>query len=595
MSHYAILPKLPVPSLGVSLDIFLCSLRPLLSPTEYSEAVRLTGVFSDRQGPYLQAKLARLAEGTDNWASHVWVQTRYLSNRSSLPVTNGSSALLTSFKWTGTADMLSTLSRYIMYMVPLVQAITTGTYPQDTVGGVPLCMEQYRYMAGGHRIPGPDRDTYSLSPDSRHIVVMHTGSVYKVPVCRGGEEGTVSVQEMYSLLSQVISLSEGSHGEGERAVGLLTALERDQWYSVRQQLMQSPTNRESLSAIEGSLFGVCLDTSDANTPADLLKQSRFGDRTGNFKFFNRWYGICCQSVFIPDGWLSWVTEHSMLDGGAIGLYAGMPDLTVPVETSSEIWNSKVELLNWEISPTLRAKQREAQLFLSQCYHKYDIHTFLFSDYGKDFLKRHDIYFQGYMQLCLQLSYHRLYHGLAAAYQPVSLRGFRHGRLEQPHSASAESRSFSEAMSDRASSDRDRYRLMLRGVRRHKEIATEAAQGNVYLKHLQALNMLAEREHMEIDLFNTSAYKVFTEPMLSGSSVYSPINGIGIYLPTSGEGHFIVFQPLDESQTINFAVCSVASSEGHVTSEEFSSTLWGVLLELRQLVESQAGNGVSSKL
>ena len=589
MSHYAVLPKLPVPSLGVSLDIFLCSLRPLLSPTEYSEAVRLTGVFSDRQGPYLQAKLARLAEGTDNWASHVWVHTRYSTNQSLLH-TNSSLALLSKFQLSGTNKFLVLVSQYLCSAVNTIQAITTGTYPQDTVGGVPLCMEQYRYMAGGHRIPGPERDTYSLSPDSRHIVVMHTGSVYKVPVCRGGEEGTVSVQEMYSLLSQVISLSEGSHGEGERAVGLLTALERNQWYSVRQQLMQSPTNRESLSAIEGSLFGVCLDTSDANTPADLLKQSRFGDPL----HFNRWFGLAFQFVFSRDGYVVWLMEHSMIDGSIIFPFLSPPK---PVETgfnTSAATPSKVELLNWEISPTLRAKQQEAQLFLSQCYHKYDIHTFLFSDYGKDFLKRHDIYFQGYMQLCLQLSYHRLYHGLAAAYQPVSLRGFRHGRLEQPHTVSAESRSFSEAMSDRASSDRDRYRLMLRGVRRHKEIATEAAQGNVYLKHLQALNMLAEREHMEIDLFNTSAYKVYTEPMLCSSCVPSDLPLLATYSHSHGRGHYVTFRPA--GGRVDFSITTLLNSPGQVTSGQFARALMSSLLDMRELLQSQGYPvGTSSKL
>ena len=594
MSHYAILPKLPVPPLSGSLDRFMSALRPLLSPRDFSEAVRVTGTFSEGQGPHLQARLERLAEETDNWASHVWVQTRYLTNRSPLPLTNGSSAILTPYKWTSMSDVLSTISRYTLYMVQVTERVRTGRYPQEVVGGVPLCMAQYRHMAGGHRLPGLTTDSYCQSPDSRHIIVMHAGSMYKVPVYLGGRECPVSVQEMYGLLSQVLT---DTQREGHRSVGLLTALERDQWYSAREQLMESPLNRETLRAVETCLFGVCLDQSDAGTPTGILKQSRFGDRTGNFESFNRWFGLACQAVFTRDGWLGWVSEHSMLDGGAISLFAGLPDLSEPVEPSSDTGTSpcEVELLSWDISPSIQARLQEARLFLSGCYHKYDIETFSFSEYGREFLRRHDVYFQGYIQLALQLAYYKLYHGLAATYQPVSLRAFRCGRLEQPHTVSAESVAFVEAMSDRTSSDRERHALMLSGIKRHREIATETAHGNVYLKHFQALKLLAEKEQLQIELFHSTAYRVFTTHKLSVSSVYSPIDGTGIYLPPSGEGHFFVFQPHDVTQVINFAVCTVASSPSYVASKEFCSTLRGVLMELRQVVLAKPSNGVSSKL
>ena len=145
------------------------------------------------QGPYLQAKLARLAEGTDNWASHVWVQTRYLSNRSSLLLSNGVATNLQPLSSGSVDSILHNLSRFICLRLYTFQRIRAKQVPQDRYAGEPLCMEQYKSLFGVSRIPGPERDTYSLSPDSRHIVVMHTGSVYKVPVSQWPLTNRISV------------------------------------------------------------------------------------------------------------------------------------------------------------------------------------------------------------------------------------------------------------------------------------------------------------------------------------------------------------------------------------------------------------------
>ena len=575
MSHYAILPKLPVPPLSGSLDRFLSSLRPLLSPRDFSEAVRVTGTFSEGQGPHLQARLERLAEETDNWASHVWVQTRYSTNQSLL-FTNAPVGLLSRFQLRDSNQFIVLVSRYVSAALNRIQALRTGRYPQEVVGGVPLCMAQYRHMAGGHRLPGLTTDSYCQSPDSRHIIVMHAGSMYKVPVYLGGGECLVSVQEMYGLLSQVLT---DTQREGHRSVGLLTALERDQWYSAREQLMESPMNRETLRAVETCLFGVCLDQSDAGTQTGILKQSRFGDPL----YFNRWFGLACQAVFTRDGYLAWLIDHSMLDGSSVSLFATPPDLSEPVEPSSDTGTSpcKVELLSWDISPSIQARLQEARLFLSGCYHKYDIETFSFSEYGREFLRRHDVYFQGYIQLALQLAYYKLYHGLAATYQPVSLRAFRCGRLEQPHTVSAESVAFVEAMSDRTSSDRERHALMLSGIKRHREIATETAHGNVYLKHFQALKMLAEKEQLQIELFHSTAYRVFTEPILCTSYVPSVLPILSTYSQLNDRGHYVTFRPTGD--LINFSITTILGSANQATSAQLASALLSSLIELREVL------------
>ena len=592
MSHYAILPKLPVPSLNASLDRFLSALKPLLTPSEFSETIRTTKTFADKQAPYLQGKLIQLAEETDNWASHARIQTRYLTNQSLL-FTNAPVGLLSKFELSDSSKFLALVSRCLSTALNRIQALRTERYPQEMVGSVPLCMEQYKQLVGGYRLPGLKIDSYSYSPDSRHIIVMHAGGVYKVPVYSTGREEPVSVQEMYSLLSQVLSHPQRTCGDRHRSVGLLTALERDQWYLAREELRMSSINRDSLAAVEGCLFGVCLDNSDAGTPTDLLKQSRFGDNTGNFKFFNRWFGLATQAVFTRDGYIAWMIEHSMVDGAVISLFAIPPDSEETIlETSST--SDKVELLNWEITPSIQSKLQEAKLFLSNCYNKYDIHTFHFTDYGKEFIKSHGIYFQGYIQLALQLAYYKLYHGLAATYQPVSMRRFRCGRLEQPHTVSEESKAFVESMTVNSEcSIREKYELMLSGIKKHRDITTDAVQGNVYLKHLQALKMLAESEQLQIEFFQNKSFKIFTEPLLCISCVHSFLPLLSTYSLSRGEGHYVIFRPAGD--LVNFSISTILKSSNQVTSSQFGSALLSSLLELRDLVLSQGTVSTNSKL
>ena len=61
------------------------------------------------------------------------------------------------------------------------------------IGSVPLCMEQYKHMIGEHKLHGLKIDSYSYSPASRHIIVMHAVVFTRYPCTMPGEE-PVSVQ-----------------------------------------------------------------------------------------------------------------------------------------------------------------------------------------------------------------------------------------------------------------------------------------------------------------------------------------------------------------------------------------------------------------
>lgn len=64
------LPKLPVPSLSHTLEMYLKVLRPITTDSQYENARKLAEQFqSEGEGERLQARLTEFARSTDNWVS----------------------------------------------------------------------------------------------------------------------------------------------------------------------------------------------------------------------------------------------------------------------------------------------------------------------------------------------------------------------------------------------------------------------------------------------------------------------------------------------------------------------------------------------
>ena len=175
MSRYSIIPKLLVPALSDSLDRFLKAMKPLTTQTQFSQLVQVTDSFSRREGMCLQTKLMKYAEETENWASRVWVDTRYLSNRKSLLFTNGKTTMRKKLNWSTQREMLLSISQHLSLLLRLLADIRDDRLPQEKVGAVPQCMSQYKRLVGGYRVPRPGIDTRVFSPNSKHIVVLHAG------------------------------------------------------------------------------------------------------------------------------------------------------------------------------------------------------------------------------------------------------------------------------------------------------------------------------------------------------------------------------------------------------------------------------------
>lgn len=61
------LPKLPIPDLAGTCEKYLAALKPLQSPREHSDTKHATQEFLRQEGPELQEKLRRYAEGRTSY------------------------------------------------------------------------------------------------------------------------------------------------------------------------------------------------------------------------------------------------------------------------------------------------------------------------------------------------------------------------------------------------------------------------------------------------------------------------------------------------------------------------------------------------
>ena len=589
------IPKLGVPSLFRSLEKFLDTMRPLQNEKEFARTIQMTETFENTTGPYLQEKLIKLSEEMDNWASYVWVHTRFLSNRSSLLFSNGTSTYRTVTNWTKLEDKINSISHCINFFLNLSEKIRNDQLPQEKIRDIPICMDQIKRIMSHYRQPGFKVDTYCSSPHSKHIIVMHAGNIYKLPFY---DTTTNQLKQIYSMIYDILTDQVGRPDDSVNlSVGLLTSLPRGECYVAMQEMKLSPVNANSLKIVEDSMFGICIDSLNVGTVDKALKLCRFGDHTENFKYFNRWFGLGFEIVFTNDGYLAVISEHSMFDGSVISifddLFSFQKEKDIEFNSDSEI-HVKAELLKWEISPAIQKKIEEARTILTDVYKSYDVITYDFTDFGKEYIHNQGVYFLGFVELAIQLTNYKLYNKLMASYQPVSMRLFHCGRLEQAPTVSSEAKAFIEAIVAKSTELKYKFKLMNLAIEKYKELMTDISRGQVYVKHLEGLKMLAEREQIDVELFNSTCFNnIFTNYQLATTYVYSTLPIVGAFITPSKTGHFVSFLPT--KYNIYFSICILKTSENYIPSKQFGCELNASLNEMKELIKSQISEWTKSKL
>jgi hypothetical protein len=110
------LPKLPVPDLNSSMNMYLDCVKSLELPDEaFTNVERLVKDFikKDGVGQALQSILLKRAQDRDNWAYDWWMDEKFLRNNKPLPINSNPAMVFPIETFVDESDQLKFASRLI--------------------------------------------------------------------------------------------------------------------------------------------------------------------------------------------------------------------------------------------------------------------------------------------------------------------------------------------------------------------------------------------------------------------------------------------------------------------------------------------------
>lgn len=146
---------------------------------------------------------------------------------------------------------------------------------------------------------------------------MRNGHIYALNVL-DGDGNIVSPSKIINRLKFVLN-DESSSSLAEYPLGVLTAIERNEWADIRKHLIEINAEN-SFEVIDSALLCVSLDDNsmfDLDNPVPIVQNMLHGDKNG---LHNRWFDKSISLIVCKDGTAGINFEHSWGDGVAVLRY-----------------------------------------------------------------------------------------------------------------------------------------------------------------------------------------------------------------------------------------------------------------------------------
>ncbi|XP_041804022.1 choline O-acetyltransferase, partial [Chelmon rostratus] len=591
------LPKLPLPTLKDTLDMYLRCMKHLLTEEQLNKTQHIVKQFGapGGVGELLQSKLMERREKKENWVYDYWLNDMYLNNRLSLPVNSSPAMVFPQQNFRAPIDSLRfaahLISGVLEYKTLLDARALTVDYARGQLAGTPLCMEQYYRLFTSYRLPGPERDTLvaqesSVMPEPEHIIVACKNQFFVLDVVINFRR--LNERDLLTQLEKIARMAD-SEEEQLPPIGLLTSDGRTEWAQSRSVLMRESTNRDSLDMIERCLCLVCLDDATGPELSDTTRAMLMLHGGGVAKNGgNRWYDKPMQFVVGADGCCGVVCEHSPFEGIVLvqcteyllKYMIGSPSKLVRAASVSEL--PAPRRLRWKCTPEIHKLLASSADKLQRLVKNLDMSVHKFSDYGKEFIKKQKMSPDAYIQVALQLAYYRCHGRPVSTYESASIRRFQKGRVDNIRSATAEALAFVKAMSDGepSTSDSDKMEMLKDAITAQTKYTILAITGMAIDNHLLGLREIAHELKIEKpEIFQDDAYLISNQFILSTSQVPTTVEMFCCYGPVLPNGYGACYNP--QSDHIIFSVSSFRESS-QTCSADFVKCLVQGLLDMRDL-------------
>ncbi|KAF2733888.1 hypothetical protein EJ04DRAFT_604239 [Polyplosphaeria fusca] len=506
-------PQQPLPALDMTLDNFYRSVSALGSDIDLSDTRKAIDEFkrADGIGSKLQDRLVKLAQdkGVASWMYENYNDTFWLRRRAPLrPSMNFfSSHILTDMRFTQ-AEKAAVIS---LAAFEFKQKLDNGQVPQDFFNDEPQCMESINWIFNAYRRPGAGRDETLRFPGNDYIAVMCHGHVYKVSLVHEGV--TVSFEQLKAVFDSIgaTPLNEVSWAS------LMTADERNSWAKARDQAIELDIQNEELfTMMEKSLFVVCLDDASPEDSDTRVQSFLFDDNS------NRWNDKTLSFIVCRNGASAFWCEHSMIDGTTIiqlnhaitnAITAHNPSPIILAEETSEEISKGHEYTYYPFisSPTLSTHLTTLHKTYQSIIKLSSFFVLNHPTFGERYLRQHNLSPKGVLEAIISLAVRQHFGYSPAAYEAVSLRSFRLGRLDIYQTHTPEMEAFVSAMTNNTSSDPAHTLELLRAtVHAHATGIANTSRGRGWDRHLAALRAVLEPDEQEPALFQDPLF-VKTRP------------------------------------------------------------------------------------
>uniref|UniRef100_A0A3P8WNR1 Carnitine O-acetyltransferase n=1 Tax=Cynoglossus semilaevis TaxID=244447 RepID=A0A3P8WNR1_CYNSE len=413
------LPKLPVPPLRQTCQTYLECLKPLVSTEELGHTQLLVDEFlTGGVGDRLQKGLERRARKTDNWLSEWWMQSAYLDCRMPVPVYTSPGVVLPRMQFHDRQGQMRFAAKVIAGVLDFKKMIDTETLPVEYLSGKPLCMDQYYQILSSCRVPGPRRDTvvnHAIGKTSpTHITVVHNFQFFRLDVYNS-DGSPLTVDQLYMQLEKIWNSSLQSNKE---PIGILTSQHRNTWGKAYNNLIKDKMNKESVRAIQKSIFTICLDApiprvSDGQYWSRVAAQMLHGGGA-RWNSGNRWFDKTLQFIVGEDGMCGLVYEHAPAEGPPIVF---LIDYRTEMVRSPMVPLSMPQKLRFNITPEIKRDIDKAKQNMNMMVNDLDAQVLL------------------------------MYDTCCSTYESASLRMFKLGRTDVIRATTVDSVKFVRSMQD----------------------------------------------------------------------------------------------------------------------------------------------------
>ncbi|OCK83508.1 acyltransferase ChoActase/COT/CPT [Lepidopterella palustris CBS 459.81] len=568
------LPRLPIPTLEETAKRYLKSVHPLLTQPEYEATTKAVEEFVAPGGPgeKLQKRLVARREdpGIRNWLAEWWNDSAYMAYRDPVvPYVSYFYSHRDDRKRRNPAKRAAAISTAVL---EFKRQVDTGTLEPEYMKKLPMAMSSYEWMFNCCRVPKIPADTSVKFPfkENAHIVVIRKNQFWKLPHEIDGKQ--LNTAELELQFKRIYEKAEKSV-----PVGILTSQNRDVWTEVYQRLRVSDVNKSALEAIESASFVVCLDDASPITLEERANQYWHGDGS------NRWFDKPLQFIINDNGTSGFMGEHSMMDGTPTHrlndhvnmlIFTNALDFDNPTVRSNLPDPTPIRFqLNDELKLDLVAAQRHFESQIGA----HELRVQAYQGYGKGLIKKFKCSPDAYVQMIIQLAYHKFYGKNRPTYESAATRRFQQGRTETCRTVSDESVAFCNAMADADVPAEKCQKLFRDALNAHVKYISDASDGRGVDRHLFGLKKCLKEGEEVPSLYQDPAYAYSSKWFISSSQLSSEyFNGYG-WSQVVDDGWGIAYMINENSLNFNIVSKGLGSDRMSFFIQEAASDIRDMMI------------------